>query len=166
MQAGAPYVANLVLGEPSAAALPPGTGSSGPDSAPAQLTTQSSLNDPAADHPLDPAEQLHSATQAQPDQSNRNCAQRTVVRTLRQGAQRRLVQARRSLAVLLMHLRRHGHMAAGLLNLGYEAAYLLKRTPFFSPALHCSGLTIVRDDGSTTVRAATPNCAHALLGMT
>lgn len=42
-------------------------------------------------------------------------------------------------------------MAAGLLNLGYEVGYLLKMSPYFSPAHHISGVVLVRDDGSRAV---------------
>jgi hypothetical protein len=52
----------------------------------------------------------------------------------------------------LMHARQHGYMTAGLINLGYEVAYLLKISPYFSPAHHISGLVLVRDDGKRAVR--------------
>jgi Pex2 / Pex12 amino terminal region len=56
------------------------------------------------------------------------------------------------LGSMLHHVRRHGHMALGLVNLGYEAAYLLKMSPFFSPAQHVCGVVLTRDDGSRAVR--------------
>lgn len=52
----------------------------------------------------------------------------------------------------LLHVRQHGHVTAGLINLGYEVAYLLKMSPYFSPAHHISGVVLVRDDGSRAVR--------------
>jgi hypothetical protein len=51
----------------------------------------------------------------------------------------------------LLHVRQHGHMAAGLINIGYEVGYLLKMSPYFSPAHHIAGLVLVRDDGSRAV---------------
>lgn len=53
----------------------------------------------------------------------------------------------------LLHVRQHGHMAAGLLNLGYEIGYLLRMSPYFSPAHHISGVVLIRDDGSRAVRS-------------
>lgn len=51
----------------------------------------------------------------------------------------------------LLHIRQHGHMAAGLLNLSYEVAYLLKISPYYSPAHQLAGIVLVRDDGSRAV---------------
>lgn len=153
MQAGAPYLANVALGEPSTAALPLGAASSGPDDMNPQMTSQSSLHEDAVNPAPGSSEQLTDDTETEQHQSAGAVRQSTMLKCLRQRAQQRLLQARRVMGTLFLHLRRHGHMAAGLLNLGYEAAFLLKCTPFFSPALHCSGLTLVRDDGSSTVRA-------------
>lgn len=77
---------------------------------------------------------------------------RTLMLKIRSRLGNQLLQVGKLIKAALLQARRHGHMAAGLVNLGYEAAFLLKATPFFSPALHCAGLTLVRDDGSATVR--------------
>ena len=62
--------------------------------------------------------------------------------------------------------RAHGRMTLGLLNVGYQALYLLGMTPFFSPALHIVGARIGRDDGSAAVRPPslhTHTCTAVLL---
>lgn len=49
--------------------------------------------------------------------------------------------------------RAHGHVTLGLVNLAYQFCYLLRVTPYFSPALSTARLRLVRDDGSAAVRS-------------
>ena len=59
--------------------------------------------------------------------------------------------------------RAHGHVTLGLVNLAYQFCYLLKVTPYFSPALSTARLRLVHDDGSAAVRS--PSFAMALLRL-
>eukprot|EP00892_Ulva_mutabilis_P001024 jgi/Ulvmu1/10922/UM007_0101.1 len=148
--AGAPYMANIVFGEPSAAALPLAVQGPVPTESDAELNDEPPHMGAAMQPEAQGAAQAVPDNEASAPEAHVTTASATVLQRICHSCSTSLSRAAQLAQVGLVHVRRHGHMATGLLNLGYETAFLLKQTRFFSPALHCAGVTLVRDDGSQT----------------